>query len=242
MKTTDIVDAARRRSHDSSSTMIKAIFWDNDGVLVDTERLYFAASRQVLATIGVTLTKEMYVDLFLIQGTGAWHLAEEKGLSRTEIDRLRDKRNALYGKMLLEERIIIDGAAEVLETLCGHFTMGIVTSSRREHFELIHRSSGLLKHFNFILTADDYTKFKPHPQPYLLALEKSGFVGEECLAVEDSERGLRSAKSAGIRCFIVPTELTRSGNFSQADRVLGNIREILAELRGEDKSFLVNAS
>ena len=210
--------------------MIKAIFWDNDGVLVDTERLYFDASRQILATIGITLTKEMYIDLFLTRGTGAWHLAEEKGFSRNEVDRLRADRNALYSTLLLRERIIVNGVRDVLEALFGRYTMGIVTSSRKEHFDLIHRSSGLLKYFDFIITGDDYAKHKPHPEPYLRAVEKSGIGKEECVAVEDSERGLRSAKSAGIQCIIVPTELTRGGDFSQADKVLGNIEEILAEL------------
>lgn len=210
--------------------MIKAIFWDNDGVLVDTERLYFSATQQILSTVGISLTTEAYIDLFLVRGTGAWHLAEEKGLSRHEVDRLRERRNTLYSTMLLEEQVIGDGAAEVLGALCGHYTMGIVTSSRKDHFDLIHRKSDLLKYFDFVLTADDYTKFKPHPQPYLLAVEKSGFRQEECLAVEDSERGLRSAKSAGIRCIVIPTELTRGGDFSQADKVLQTIKEILVEL------------
>jgi HAD superfamily hydrolase (TIGR01509 family) len=108
--------------------------------------------------------------------------------------------------------------------------MGIVTSSRKEHFELIHQSSDLLKYFNFVLTGDDYTTFKPNPDPYLLAVKKSGFQKEECIAIEDSERGLRSAKSAGIGCIVIPTELTKTGNFSQADKILGNIKEILEVL------------
>jgi HAD superfamily hydrolase (TIGR01509 family) len=208
---------------------IKAIFWDNDGVLVDTERLYFMATRQVLATIGITLTKEMYIDLILVQGKGAWHLAEEKGLPANEVEHLRNERNILYGKLLSQERTIIDGAKEVLNALHGKYIMGIVTSSRKDHFKLIHISSGLLKYFDFILTADDYTKFKPNPDPYLLAVERSGCKKEECLAIEDSERGLTSAKAAGIYCYIIPTELTRNSNFSRADKVLGNIREVLSE-------------
>lgn len=108
--------------------------------------------------------------------------------------------------------------------------MGIVTSSRKEHFEIIHRSSGLLKYFDFFLTGEHYTKFKPNPEPYLLAVERSGCKKEECLAIEDSERGLTSAKSAGIYCYVIPTELTRGGNFSSADKVLGNIKEIITEL------------
>jgi HAD superfamily hydrolase (TIGR01509 family) len=209
---------------------VKAIFWDNDGVLVDTERLYFAATRQTLATAGINLTKEMYVKFNLIQGKGAWHLAKENGISAHEIEQMRDARNSLYGKLLGQQTNVIEGAGEVLGALYGKYIMGIVTSSRKDHFEIIHRYSGMLKYFDFLLTGDDYTKFKPDPEPYLLAVEKSGCKKEECIAIEDSERGLTSAKSAGIRCYIIPTELTRDGNFSGADKVLKSIKEIMTEL------------
>src|SRR4051812_621954 len=59
--------------------MIKAIFWDNDGVLVDTERLYFRATQETLDAAGVLLDHEQYVEFFLRQGRGAWHLLEERG-------------------------------------------------------------------------------------------------------------------------------------------------------------------
>ena len=211
--------------------MIKAIFWDNDGVLVDTECLYFAATQQILATVGVALSKEQFIELILVQGKGAWHLAIEKGISPNCIEDLRNQRDALYGKLLCQDCSIIDGTREVLEALYGHYLMGIVTSSRNEHFELIHKSSDLLKYFNFILTGDDYKKFKPDPEPYLLAVKKSGFQKEECIAIEDSERGLKSAKRAGIGCIVIPNELTKTGNFSQADKILGNIKEVLEELQ-----------
>lgn len=210
--------------------MIKAIFWDNDGILVDTEHLYFAATKKILATVDIELTREMYIDYFLVQGNGTWHLAKGKGLSAEEINNLRNKRNILYGQMLEQDSNIIDGAKEVVETLYNKYLMGIVTSSRKDHFDLIHKPLGILKYFDFILTAEDYKKFKPDPEPYLLAIEKSGFLKDECLAIEDSERGLNSAKAAGIHCFVIPSELTSNGNFLIADKILKNISELPAEL------------
>lgn len=225
------VIACWRRKKLTHSIMIKAIFWDNDGVLVDTESLYFSATQQVLATVGVTLSKDQFIELFLVQGKGAWHLAIENGTSPNRVADLRSQRDALYAKMLSHDCNIIDGTRDVLESLHGDFLMGVVTSSRKEHFDLIHRSSGLLKYFSFVLTGDDCTKFKPDPEPYLLAVKKSGFAKEECVAIEDSERGLKSAKSAGIDCIVIPTELTKTGDFSQADKILGNIKEVLKALQ-----------
>ncbi len=213
--------------------MIKAIFWDNDGVLVDTEWLFFRATRESMAQIGVDVTQEQYVEAVLKSGRGLWHLAAEKGVSPDEIDRLREERDALYSQLLRNESSVIAGVEETLARLYGKFLMGIVTSSRRDHFELIHRASNLLGYFDFVLTSQDYTRFKPDPEPYLLAVKKSGFDAGECVVVEDSERGLAAAKQAGIRCFVVPTALTKSSDFSGAYKVLPSVKEVAIELLAE---------
>jgi HAD superfamily hydrolase (TIGR01509 family) len=210
--------------------MIKAIFWDNDGVLVDTERLYFLATQHTLESAGITLTQEMYVELFLIQGRGAWHLAEEKGLTKAEVNHLRDRRNAEYISLLNTQTKVIHGVNEVLSKLYGKYIFGVVTSSRRKHFDLIHRSTGLMKYFTFALTCEDYIKFKPDPEPYLTAIQKTGLNENECISVEDSERGLSSATSAGLKCFIIPNELTRTNSFLKAHKVLKSILDLPAEL------------
>jgi HAD superfamily hydrolase (TIGR01509 family) len=210
--------------------MIKTIFWDNDGVLVDTERLYFQATRHVLATIGIPLTKAQYIELFLVQGKGAWHLATAKGVSPSTIAQLRHERNTLYSSLLCQEPLIMAGVRGVLDALSGTYVMGIVTSSEPDHFALIHQTTGLLPYFSFVLTACDYTHSKPHPEPYLLAVERSGCRKDECLVIEDSERGLMAAKEAGLRCIIVPSEFTRGNNFAGAYKVLENLTELLAEL------------
>ena len=206
---------------------IKAIFWDNDGVLVNTEHIYFEATQRILATIGIPLTPDQYLELFLVQGKGAWHLAEEKGFTAREIEALRSQRNTLYGQLLAEAPLVIDGVDRVLGSLHGRYVMGVVTSCRKDHFDVIHRNTGLLKYFDFVLTGEDYKHVKPDPEPYLKAVEKSGCEPEVCLAVEDSLRGLTAAKAAGIKCVVVPTPLTRASNFDAADRVLENLHEIL---------------
>jgi len=210
--------------------MVKAIFWDNDGILVNTEELYFQANREIFSAIGIILTKERFIDFFLIQGKGAWHLAAERGFTKTEIEELRTKRNNLYSKLLSETKLLIDGAADVVSRLHGKYKMGLVTSCRRNHLEVIHANTSLLKYFNFIITSDECNKTKPDPAPYLMALEISGFKKDECIVIEDSERGLLSASAAGLKCIVIPTELTRNGNFKNAYRVLGNIQEVLTIL------------
>jgi HAD superfamily hydrolase (TIGR01509 family) len=211
--------------------MISAIFWDNDGVLVDTERLYFRATQETLEAAGLVLDRDQYVEFFLRQGRGAWHLLEERGTGAAEIERWRRRRNDLYGELLEREACAIDGVAGTLELLHGRYVMGIVTSSRKDHFDIIHAKCNLLQYFDFVLTAADFERVKPHPDPYLLAIERSGAAPEECVAIEDSERGLQAATLAGIACIVIPTTLTAGGNFAAAARIVDRVEDVPAALR-----------
>jgi len=210
--------------------MIRAIFWDNDGVLVDTEKLYFQATRELLQRAGVTLTEALFRRISLQEGRSAFDLALEKGVSQQQIDRLHEERNRRYTKLIEEGVRILDGVEETLAKLSGRVLQAIVTSSRRAHFDAIHAGTGLRSHFDFILTREDYLLSKPDPEPYRLAVSRSGFHPEECLVVEDSERGLRAAFAAGIRCIVVPNDLTGGGAFAGAWRVLSSCREIPGEI------------
>jgi HAD superfamily hydrolase (TIGR01509 family) len=210
--------------------VIKAIFWDNDGVLVDTEHLYFEATRRVLATVGVPLTEALFHDLFLVQNRGAWHLAEAAGVPRETLARLRTERDALYGALIDRDGLVLPGVEAALALLAPRFRMAIVTSSHRDHFDAVHRRAGLLRFFELVLTREHYQRSKPDPEPYLTALARTGLSPGECLVIEDSERGLRAAEAAGIACWVIPTALTRGGDFRAADRVLGAVEEVVALL------------
>jgi len=206
--------------------MTNAILWDHDGVLADTERLYYQATRDVLATVGVDLTVDSYRQLFLAEGRGAWHLAAERGVAAPEIEKLRAIRNDCYRDMLVKGDVPIPGALDLLERLRPRYRMAVVTSSHREHFDAIHNRTRLRDLVEFVVTPDDYTHYKPHPEPYLLALGKLGLPAADCIAIEDSERGLQSARAAGICCCIVRTELTEGCAFESAERCFANLADV----------------
>src|SRR5215471_17125357 len=92
----------------------RAILWDNDGVLVDTERWYFQATRDILAEVGVDLTEALYFEHFLANANGTWHLATARGLSETEIAGLQQKRNERYQYALEHQPLAIPGVRETL--------------------------------------------------------------------------------------------------------------------------------
>ena len=206
---------------------IKAVFWDNDGILVDTEHLYYEANKIVFANYCVELNDNIYVEYYLKRAKGAWHLLREKGFDDEKIAQIRNERNECYIKLLEGNSKAIDGAEEVLKQLHGRIKMGVVTSSRKDHFDIIHSGTGFKKYFDFIITSDDIDTVKPDPGPYLKALEISGTKKEECIIVEDSERGLKAALAAGIKCYIIPTQLTKDSDFTGAEKILGGIQDLI---------------
>lgn len=209
--------------------MFKVILWDNDGVLVDTEKFYYLANKKLLSRYGVNLTEDLFRDLYLTRSIGAWHLIPKLDSEPMDIPELKKERNAIYLRMLQTEEFRINGVEEALTALKEKYIMGIVTSSRREHFEMIHSRTGFIRFFKLILTNEDYDKSKPDPEPYLKALEMLETEPKDGLVIEDSERGLIAAKRAGMTCWVIPNHLSSHGDFSKADKILSNIGEV-AEL------------
>ena len=199
------------------------IFWDNDGVLVDTEGLYCQASREALAQIGFELTDEQFTTVSLASGRSVFELATTDQALMEELRRWRNRR---YSELLAGQDLVLPGVRDTLAQLAPRLGMAVVTSSRRDHFDLIHADSGLRPYFDFVLCREDYHAAKPDPEPYLLALARSGCAAQQCLVIEDSARGLAAAKAAGLTCWVTPSTQTRTQDFCGADRVLDRLGEL----------------
>ena len=201
------------------------ILWDNDGVLVDTEQWYFAATREALAELGVDLPMDTYQQI-MIQGRSSWELALQAGVHPDRVQHGQERRDALYQAYLQTENLRIEGVLEVLAELAQHYQMAIVTTCKRRDFELIHRNPDLLQFMQFVLVREDYVESKPHPESYLTALHKFSATPQQALVIEDSERGLRAARAAGIDCAVVDYHFTRSHDFSAAQYRLHKLAQL----------------
>lgn len=200
--------------------MFDGIFWDNDGVLMETEHLYYQANAQALAGVGVTLTLDTFRRISLQQGESVLDLAVGAG---PELRRVRDE---IYYRLLGEDAQVVPGVLDILEQLHGRVPMAIVTSCRRDNFLQMHRQSGLLGYFDFILTREDYGASKPDPEPYLAACARAGLEPGRCLAVEDSERGVTAASRAGLAVAAIPGEMNQGGDFTAARWHLESIHQL----------------
>jgi HAD superfamily hydrolase (TIGR01509 family) len=205
--------------------MRRYLLWDHDGVLVDTEKWYFRATRERLAKIQCALDQSACLRI-MASGRSCWDLAREKGIPEEVIARERSERDRLYQHFLRTETIEIEGVVEVLRELGERYRMAIVSGSRRADFELIHRSRNIVGFFDFVINIEDCARAKPSPDPYLNALRRFGADAGEAVAIEDSSRGLRSAVDAGLDCVVVGSPFTASEDFSDAWKVVDSVRDL----------------
>ncbi len=195
-------------------------------MLVDTEPSYFRATQEVLASVGVPLSRQEFLEINIVGGRSAIALAARAGYSETGIRELREERDALYSEMLGQGVRLMPDIEETLAALAADFRMAIVTSCPARHFEIIHQNSGLLKFFEQVIKREDYPNSKPSPDPYLTALRAMGVKAQESIAIEDSPRGLASAVAAGIDCIVHQSEFTEGLEFPGALSIASSVREI----------------
>ena len=206
--------------------MKKYLLFDNDGVLVETEPYYYKANVKALSEFDINLTFDVYMEIMARGGT-AWELAKKKNISQRDIDKKRAQRDIYYQGFIQNENIEIDGVVDVLKELSQKYKMGIVTTSRRVDFDLVHNKREIVKYMDFTLCVEEYSRSKPHPDPYLAGMKKFDASKDECLIIEDSERGLTSAVNAGIECVVVTNEFTSTHDLSKANYKIEKIKELV---------------
>ncbi len=187
------------------------VIFDFDGVIADTEKLHFEASRLVLAARGVPLDQARYYTTYLGYSDAdmaeaiardQMHVAPGTDVSRFVSEFVRDKGRA-YERMIAAGAVLFPGAPACFERLAAAFPLAVASGSFHAEIEHVLNGAGLLHHFSAIVGADDAARSKPHPAPYLEAARRLGADPSDCVAIEDSAWGLESARNAGMKTIAV---------------------------------------
>jgi len=206
---------------------LRAVFFDLDGVLVDTSYYHYLAWKKVFDELGGVVSEET---VFLQEGRNSREilpiLIEESGVSlpAEEFDDFIERKRVYYQQIVNIK--FYDGVTDVLRRLKSeNFRLGVVTASARKTMER-SLSEDQRSMFDLIQTGDDVVKSKPSPEPYDLARKKLGLERKDCLVVENAPLGITSAKRAGMKCVAVQTTL-RKEFLKDADYIISNIKELL---------------
>ena len=186
---------------------IKAVVFDMDGLMFNTEDLYDQVGDVILKKRGHRFTRELKLSMMGKPGQDAFEvMIAHCGLSDS-VEQLQVETAALFAELLPREIRTMPGLLELLALLEEHAVpKGIATSSHERFANIALGQFNLRERFKFVLTAESVTRGKPHPEVYLLAAETMGISPESMLVLEDSFVGSQAAAAAGACVIAVPTE------------------------------------
>jgi len=217
-----------------ANPVIKAVVFDCDGLMFNTEEIFNLSGRELLRRRGKEMTPGLLSMMMGRRSDEAFPMMiKALGLTESQED-LRAEERAIFHDLLWTHVAPMPGLFEILAHIDERaLPKGVATSSRRPYVESLLVKFELIDRFDVMLTAEDVVHGKPHPEIYLSAAARIGVRPEEMLVLEDSEMGTRSAAAAGAVAVSIPHEHSRNQDFSAAAFVAeslcdGRILQLLA--------------
>ena len=218
--------------------MLKAIIFDFDGVLADTEPLHFKMFQRVLHEDGLPLREQDYYRKYVgLDDKGCFQAvlsAHGRPASPETVRRLVERKAALMLEQITITPVVYPGIENFVKRAAGRHRLAIVSGALRHEIELILERVGLRSSFEHITAAEDIRNGKPDPEGYLHALQalnrRVAVQASDCLVIEDTIAGIQAAHAAGMRCLAVSTTYP-------ADQLAG-ADAVTSTLKGYDLSAL----
>jgi len=208
--------------------MIKAVIFDMDGLLIDSEPFWQESETKVFTSLGLDVNKEMFVQFmgkridevvdFMYKMTPWNHVSKEK-VAEDIVD------NVI--RLVLDKGTKLEGVSETLECLKhSSFKIGLASSSKMKIISAVLEKLKLADYFEVVHSAEYEEYGKPHPQIFISTAKMLSVHPSECVVFEDSLNGVISALAAGMKCIAVPEKTASNLNkFVIAQKVLGSLRE-----------------
>jgi HAD superfamily hydrolase (TIGR01509 family) len=203
---------------DVHSAALRAIIFDCDGVLVDSEPAHFEAFKRTLGADGTALTDEIYKERYLAMDDRGifttFYQDAGRPLDAGTLSKLMEAKTQAFQSIIQNEGLMAYPAVpELVMAVSQRYPLAVASGARRHELETVLESAGVRSFFEVVVSSDDVQYGKPHPESYLKAVEGLNASGkratpikpEECVVIEDSKDGIASAHAAGMKCVAVAT-------------------------------------
>lgn len=211
--------------------MFKAVIFDMDGVIIPSEPLWEKTERILLEKRGIRYNPT-YRDkiIGLSQSDSARLLKNTFNLPET-IQELINERLEILIKIYEKELKLVPGIISLIKELKeSGYLLALASSSPTNVVKYVVDKFSLKDLFSVVVAGDTIERGKPNPDIYLYTAEKLGVCPNECVAIEDSINGVKSAKSAGLFCIAIPDKRLNRNEFQLADLVVDNLAHIDVQL------------
>jgi HAD superfamily hydrolase (TIGR01509 family) len=208
--------------------LIRAVIFDMDGVLVDTERDWDRARREVTRAAGGRWLPEATTDMIGMSAPEWSRYIHDRLGAALDPDEINRRVVARMLELLGEGRPLLPGAADAVRYLAERWPLGVASSANRPVIDAVLAGSGLAGPFSATVSSEEVARGKPAPDVYLAAAEALGVDPPSAVAIEDSANGLRSAAAAGLLVVAVPNAHYPPGAeaLGLADFVIASLDEL----------------
>jgi len=212
---------------------VRALIFDMDGLMVDTEPIYWDVTRALARQFGATVADATLRRMMGRGGLEAMGIfASACGLAAASPAGLLAQREALMIARYAAGVEALPGLRQIVDRFCGRLRLAVATSSPRKFTDVLLPSLGVADLFDVVQTGDDVQHGKPAPEIYLKCMERLGVAPADCAVLEDSTAGALAGKRAGAYVIAVPTHLTASEDFSFADARAADLLAAAGHLEG----------
>ena len=212
---------------------IRAIVFDFDGVLANSEPLHLLSYQAVLEELGVTLDRDEYYTHYLgfDDVTAFKVISERRGQQWTDaqLAAILERKTVIFDDLVASSDVLFPEAVPCVRRLAETMPLGIASGALRHEIAAILRKAALDDCFRFIVAAGETAASKPAPDPYRRAAELHGVPPGHCVAIEDSRWGIESAKGAGLRCVGI-TQTYPAAGLPGADAIIDSLDEFTVDL------------
>ncbi|MFH1883698.1 MAG: HAD family phosphatase [Planctomycetota bacterium] len=216
--------------------MLKAVIFDFDGVITDSEILHLRAFNQSLAQYGIEITKNDYYTMYLgFNDTDCYKLLIEKGLLKMDeqqINPLMIQKKQIFEQLAKAEGKMIEGVRDFLNMLeQNNIPMAICSGSLLTEVEMVLEEARLRHLFEVVVSGEQVKKGKPDPEGFLLSLQRlnenreNPITANQCVVIEDSHWGLEAAKAAGMHTIAV-TNSYDAEQLGMAEKIVNQLNEL----------------
>jgi len=209
--------------------MLKAVLFDMDGVIVDTEPLHYKAYLKMFESVGIEVPNEMYSN-FTGQSTFiiCKQICKNFNLKHKPEELVEIKRNN-FTKLFFDDKNLqlIKGVEKLIKDYHKNgLTLILASSASMFTINNVTKRFKLNNYFKDKLSGADLKASKPHPEIFIKAVKSANVETKECIVIEDSTNGIKAAKSAGIFCIAYKSESSKEQNYNLADKLITNFEEI----------------
>ena len=200
----------------------RAVIFDLDGVMVDSEPLHIEAWKVLFARHGISVADEEHEHgIGMLDADWIRYIFARRG-QQADPEWWQDAKRRIYRSILARNVRPFPGVAELVARLRGEFRLAVASSSWRENILTVVEAMGLRQCFDVFTGKEDVERHKPDPQAYQLTAAALGVSPAACTVIEDSLLGVRAAKAAGARCVAVTNSLPAE-RLAEADLVVASL-------------------